>query len=218
MPSKNSGSKSFRDRSSIYDMVTIVWEQSERTIEDILMELYEEFSPVGITEERLIRRLAVLYWERDELCRYLQFKMEIRQGELNRQLPYAQSIAAIKSRAIEIKHANNVEEGKKLLSELDAATQEVDDAALEESIPEKYRDPKKSGNDFLEKMVSLPDVGPANGRDIFLKMVDEFPIIDRLEQFDKIDVLIDRTIKRFMQVKTMKQMVRQAEPKLISRS
>jgi hypothetical protein len=144
--------------------------------------------------------------------------MEIRQSELNRQLPYAQSIAGIKSRAIEIKFARIIEEGKKLLSEFDAAAQELDDAAPKESIPEKYRDPKMSGNAFLEEIASLPDVGPTNGRDIFLKMVDEFPIIERLEQFEKIDVMIDRTIKRFMQVKTMKQMVRRAEPKLISRS
>jgi hypothetical protein len=218
MPSKNSGWKSFRDRSSIYDMVTFVSKKSDRAFEDILRELYEEFSPVGITEERLIGRLAVLYWERDELCRYLQFKMEIRQGELNRQLPYAQSVAEIKSRAIEIKKARIIEECTKLLSELDAAARELDDAAPNGSTPETYRDPKKTGNAFLEEIASLPDIGPANGRDLFLMMVDEFPIIDRLEQFEKIDVMIDRTIKRFMQVKTMKQMVRQAEPRVISRS
>jgi hypothetical protein len=220
MPGKGKASdwKSFRDRSNIYDMVTIVSEQSYRAFEDILRELYEEHSPVGITEEGLIRRLAVLFWERDELCRYLQFKMGIRQSELNRQLPYAQSIAGIKSRANEIKFARIIEEGKKLLSEFDATAQEGDDAAPKESIPERDRNAKMSGNAFLEVIASLPDVGPTNGRDIFLKMVDEFPIIERLEQFEKIDVMIDRTIKRFMQVKTMKQMVRQAEPKLITRS
>ena len=102
MPSKGKASdwKSLRDRSSIYDMVTFVTEQSDRTFEDILRGLYEEYSPVGITEEGHIRRLAVLFWERDELCRYFRFKMEIRQAELNSQLPYAQSIAWLKSRAI----------------------------------------------------------------------------------------------------------------------
>jgi hypothetical protein len=217
MPSKNSGSKSFMDRSSIYDMVTIVTKQSYRAFEDILRELYEEYSPVGITEEEHIRRLAVLFWERDELCRYFRFKMEIRQAELNSQLPYAQSIAGVKSRAIELKKGKNVEEGKKFFSELDAAAQEGDDAALKETI-EKYRDPKTLGNSVVELLSWLPDVGPANGRDIFLKMAEEFPIIQRLEQFEKIDVMIDRTIKRFMMTKTMKQMYRQAEPRVISRS
>jgi hypothetical protein len=216
MPSKNSGSKSFMDRSSIYDMVTIVSEQSYRAFEDILTELYEEHSPVGITEEEHIRRLAVLFWERDELCRFFRFRMEIRQAELNSQLPYAQSIARVKSRAIELNKAKNVEEGKKFFSELDAAAQEGNDATLK--AIEKYRNPKMSGNSVVEQIASLPDVGPANGRDIFLKMAEEFPVIERLEQFEKIDVMIDRTIKRFMMTKTMKQLYRQAEPKVISRS
>jgi hypothetical protein len=218
MPSKGTANdwKSFKDRSSIYDMVTFVTEQSERTFEDILRGLYEEYSPVGITEEELIRRLATLFWEREELCRFFRFKMEIRLAELNSQLPYAQFIAWVKSRAIEFKKAKNIEEGKKFFSELDAAAQEGDDAALK--WLEEYRSPKMWGNGAGELLSSLPDVGPANGRDIFLKVVEEFPVMERLEQFEKIDVLIDRTIKRLMQVKTMKQMVRQAEPRLIPRS
>jgi hypothetical protein len=58
--------------------------------------------------------------------------------------------------------------------------------------------------------------GPVNGREIFFKLLDEFPIIERLKQLEQIDVAIDRTIKRFMQAKTMKQMYRQLEPKVIS--
>jgi hypothetical protein len=44
-------------------------------------------------------------------------------------------------------------------------------------------------------------------------LVEEFPITDRLKQLEQIDVVIDRTIKRLMQFKTMKQMFRQLEPK-----
>jgi hypothetical protein len=166
MPSKGTANdwKSFRDRSSIYDMVTFITEQSERTFEDILRGLYEEYSPVGITEEELIRRLATLFWEREELCRFFRFKMEIRLAELNSQLPYAQFIARVKSRAIEFKKAKNIEEGKKFFSELDAAGQEGDDAALK--WIEEYRSPEMSGNSVFEQIVSLPDVGPANGRDL----------------------------------------------------
>ena len=38
------------------------------------------------------------------------------------------------------------------------------------------------------------------------------------KQLEQIDVAIDRTIKRLMQLKTMKQMFRQLEPKVISTS
>jgi hypothetical protein len=44
-------------------------------------------------------------------------------------------------------------------------------------------------------------------------LVEEFPITDRLKQLEQTDVVIDRTIKRLMQFKTMKQMFRQLEPK-----
>ena len=77
---------------------------------------------------------------------------------------------------------------------------------------------KLPGTDILERSISVLEVGPINGREIFFKLVEEFPITERLKQLEQIDVAIDRTIKCFMQVKTMKQMYRQLEPKVISTS
>ena len=180
--------------------------ETHRAFEALHRELYDEFLPVGTMEERLIQRLAVLNWERDRLYRSIQFKMEMRQGELNRQVPHAQTIAKLKSRAQNARTSREVEE---FLSEHeDAATQK-------QSPPEKYRDPKMADSDFIERLASL-EIGPINGRDIFFKLIEEFPIIERIKQLEQIDVAIDRTIKRFMQAKTMKQMYRQLEPKVIS--
>lgn len=179
-----------------------------RAFEDLHRELYEEFSPVGITEERLVQRLAVLNLERDRLYRYTQFKMEIRQAEINRQVPYARSIKKAKSRAVKSKIAKEVE--KFLSGDVDAEKSKLP--------PEKLSDPERRTNDFLEHIASLPDVGPVHGHEIFFELVEEFPIIERLKQLEQIDVAIDRTIKRLMQLKTMKQMFRQLEPKVISTS
>jgi hypothetical protein len=86
-----------------------------------------------------------------------------------------------------------------------------------EPLPsEKPSNPRTLGNEILDHISSLPDIGPADGREVFFKLVEEFPIIERLKKLELIDVVIDRTIKRFLQVKTMKQMFRQAEPKTIS--
>ena len=205
--SKTSGWEAFRDRAPIYE-TTMIPAETHRAFEDLHRELYEEFSPVGITEERLVHRLADLYLERDRLYRYTQFKMETRQAEINRHVPFAQPIKELKSRAVEFKKAKKI---KKLLSE-DVAAEKS-----KQSPPEKLRDPERT-NDFLEHIASLPDVGPVHGREIFFKLVEEFPIIERLNQLEKIDVAIDRTIKRLMQWKTMKQMFRQLEPKVISPS
>jgi hypothetical protein len=77
-----------------------------------------------------------------------------------------------------------------------------------EIVPPRHRDLQA----LFEEIADLPD-GHSSGRDLFLKLVEEFPITDRLKQLEQTDVVIDRTIKRLMQFKTMKQMFRQLEPK-----
>jgi len=207
MPGKGkaSGWEAFRDRAGIVE-TTMIPGETHRAFEALHRELYDEFLPVGTMEERLIQRLAVLNWERDRLYRSIQFKMEMRQGELNRQVPHAQTIAKLKSRA----------QNARISREVEAFLSEHEDAATQkQSPPEKYRDPKMADSDFIERLASL-EIGPINGRDIFFKLIEEFPIIERIKQLEQIDVAIDRTIKRFMQAKTMKQMYRQLEPKVIS--
>jgi len=207
MPGKGkaSGWEAFRDRAGIVE-TTMIPGETHRAFEALHRELYHEFLPVGTMEERLIQRLAVLNWERDRLYRSIQFKMEMRQGELNRQVPHAQTIAKLKSRA----------QNARISREVEAFLSEHEDAATQkQSPPEKYRDPKMADSDFIERLASL-EIGPINGRDIFFKLIEEFPIIERIKQLEQIDVAIDRTIKRFMQAKTMKQMYRQLEPKVIS--
>ena len=58
----------------------------------------------------------------------------------------------------------------------------------------------------------IEEIGRAS---LLLKLHEEFPVLERVDKLDRIDVLIDRTIKRLMQLKTMKQMYRQLEPKMI---
>ena len=53
------------------------------------------------------------------------------------------------------------------------------------------------------------------GDDEFLEMVDKFPIDEDFSTLERMDATIDRALKRLMQLKTMKQMFRQLEPKLI---
>jgi len=201
---ETSGWPAFRDRAQIYE-TTMIPAETHLAFEGLHRELYEEFSPVGITEERLVQRLAVLNLERDRLSRYTQFKMEMRQAEIERQVPFARTNEGLKSRADDFEKAKTVKEAEKFLS---------GDVTTEQNIlsPEAER----RTDYFLEQVSSLPEVGPVHGRDIFFKLVEEFPIIERLKQLEQIDVAIDRTIKRLLQLKTMKQMFRQLEPKVIS--
>jgi hypothetical protein len=195
---KVGGVRGFIERAGIYD-VTFIPAETPSAFEELHEELYEEFSPVGITEERLVQRLAILYLERDRLHRYVQFKMEDRRTELEREVPVNRMYKNMKSaatRAQVVKLAKEVEE----LAEGGGRQLEI--------VPPRHRDLQA----LFEEIADLPD-GHSSGRDLFLKLVEEFPITDRLKQLEQTDVVIDRTIKRLMQFKTMKQMFRQLEPK-----
>jgi hypothetical protein len=52
----------------------------------------------------------------------------------------------------------------------------------------------------------------------FFTMVKAFPIDEQFSAIERMDATIDRTLKRFMQLKTMKQMFHQLEPKVITNS
>jgi hypothetical protein len=56
------------------------------------------------------------------------------------------------------------------------------------------------------------------GPDEFVKIFDLDTFDDDLARIERLDAMIDRTIKRLMQVKTMKQMHARLEPKLIDLS
>jgi hypothetical protein len=56
------------------------------------------------------------------------------------------------------------------------------------------------------------------GPDEFVKIFDLDTFDDNLARIERLDAMIDRTIKRLMQVKTMKQMHGRLEPKLIDLS
>ena len=202
---KTAGWSAFRDRAPIYEMIILPGETHE-AFEALHKELYEEYSPIDITEERLVQRLASLYWERDRLDRYMQFKLESRQAELGRQIPAAQATERIKSQAREAQQAHILKEVKEYLDEAEGITTEK----RKKILPEQYR----NADELFEYIAELPD-RPTNGRELFLKLLEEFSIIERHKQLEQMDATIDRTIKRLMQLKTMKQMFRQLEPKQI---
>ena len=129
----------YRDRAPIYEMIILPGETHE-AFEGLHKELYDEYSPNDITEDRLVHRLASLYWERDRLDRYMQFKLESRQAELSRQIPAAQSTKRIKTQALEAQKAQILKEVKEYLDEAEGITTEK----AKQAPTEKYhRDPRE---------------------------------------------------------------------------
>jgi hypothetical protein len=206
-----SGWEAFGPRARIFD-TTMIPAENHRDFENRLRDLYEEFFPAGPTEEDLVERLAVLRWERDRVYRYEQMKMEKRQAELNSLVEFANFDRKLRSLVPEFQKARTVKEVEGLLSELEDAGIQIG----KQWPLEKCDDPEKWGRIIAEGLTLPPYHEEFHGRDVFFKLVEEFPIIERLERLERIDVMIDRTIKRLLQLKTMKQMHRELEPKVMT--
>jgi hypothetical protein len=212
MPDKeriSGGWVAFKNRAEIYEISLLPGETYEQ-FEALLKDHYEEFLPDGTTEEHKVRHLATLRWERDRLDRSLQLSMLRRQFELTTTYQLIQGVRKLRVRASEFEKAKSVEDVERLLSKLDSAIANV----IREKYPLDNCEPERWGSVIAEGLPRLPDIQFDRG-ELILKLHEDFPVLDRVQKLDRIDVLIDRTIKSLMQLKTMKQMHRQLEPKMI---
>ena len=123
-------------------------------------------------------------------------------------------VEKLKALAPEFLKAKTVKEVELLLSKHpDCAT------TIRSSFPlEKCKDPNTWGGIIAEGLAGLEPTKRFEDQEEFLKMVAEFPIIEQLDIYERFDVISDRMIKRLMQLKTMKQMFRHLEPKVIGSS
>jgi hypothetical protein len=209
-----SGWEAFRKRAKIPEK-TMIGAETHKEYESALRELYDEFEPHGITEQDLVIRLASLRWDRNRLDRFGQLKMLDRRNEVASTNQRSDLVKKLKALAPAFLKAISVKEVEELLSKHSGVS-----AIILSIWPlEKCEDPQKWGTIIAEGIKSLADITRLDGpHDEYLTMVDRFPIVEYIDILEKFDGLIDRTLKRLMQLKTMKQMHRQLEPKLVGAS
>jgi hypothetical protein len=212
MPDKeriSGGWVAFKNRARIYDIALLPGETYEQ-FEELLKDHYEEFMPDGTTEEHKVRHLATLRWERDRLDRSQQLSMLLRQHELISAYPFLQDLRKLTARASEFQKAKSAEDVERLLSELHSV---LADGIRVTCQLDNY-EPERWGNVIAEALTTL-DIEEIDRVSLLLKLQADFPVLDRVLKLDRIDILIDRTIKSLMQLKAVKQMYRQLEPKMI---
>jgi hypothetical protein len=76
-------------------------------------------------------------------------------------------------------------------------------------------DPQKWGPRIAEGLLAWKPAPRYEQADEFTKILDLDEFDTALDRIERLDAMIDRTIKRLMQLKTMKQMHSRLEPKLI---
>ncbi len=192
----------------------MLWSERYEDYEQLRAELYLEFSPSGSTEEYLVRTLLDLRWRRRRLDCYDQITMQKQLNEIRENNERSHHIEEISEVVSEFECADTVEKVEAIFSAL-----HPDDSDLIRSLwPfEAGADPAAWGTKMREDVARWTRKRH-EGPDEFVKVFDLDTFDDDLARIERLDAMIERTIKRLMQIKTMKQMHRQLEPKLINLS
>ncbi len=192
----------------------MLWSERYEDYEQLRAELYLEFSPSGSTEEYLVRTLLDLRWRRRRLDCYDQITMQKELNEIREDNETSREIEKLAAVASEFEGADTVEKVEVIFSGLDPGYNEVFRShwPLEEGADPVAWCAKIKAD--LARWTTKRLEGP----DQFIKIFDLDTFDDDLARIERLDAMIDRTIKRLMQVKTMKQMHARLEPKLIDLS
>jgi hypothetical protein len=192
----------------------MLWSERYEDYEQLRAELYLEFTPSGSTEEYLVRTLLDLRWRRRRLDCYDQITMQKQLNEIREHNETSREREKLAAIASEFEEADSVEKVEAIFSELDPEYSEV----IRSRWPlEAGADPVAWGSKMRADLARWTEKRH-EGADEFVKIFDLDTFDADLARIERLDAMIDRTIKRLMQVKTMKQMHGRLEPKLINLS
>jgi len=191
----------------------MLWSERYEDYESLRADLYVEFNPSGSTEEYLVRALVDLRWRRRRLDCYDRITTQKRLNEIREENETSREIENVVGFAPEFKEADSVEKVEAILSKLPEG---YGDAILSHWPLEVGADPVTWGSKIGEALARWKPATRHEGADEFVEIFDLDTFDDDLARIERLDAMIDRTIKRLMQVKTMKQMYGRLEPKLIN--
>ena len=190
----------------------MLWSERYEDYEALRAGLYQEFTPSGSTEEYLVRTLLGLLWRRRRLECYEQIALQQRLDKVRKENEHSHHGDNLRSFAPEFEKASSVEQVEALL----ASISPIYSNTIRIHWPfETGGDPKTWGPKIAEGLLVWKSAPRHEQADEFIKILDLDEFDKSLDRIERLDANIDRTIKRLMQLKTMKQMYSQLEPKLI---
>ena len=191
------------------------WSENYEDYEALRTELYLEFSPSGSTEEHLVQTLVDLRWRRQRLNCYERITIQKRLDQIREKNETSQHIENLRSFATEFNEATDVEKVEALLATFSPFYSNT----VRDRWPlQTDKDPSTWGRKIAKGLLAWIPPTRHEQADEFLAMVDLETVDMALARLERLDAMIDRTIKRLMQLKTMKQMHGRLEPKLIEAS
>jgi hypothetical protein len=190
----------------------MLWSEKYEDYEALCAGLYQEFNPSGSTEEYLVRTLVDLRWRRRRLECHEQIAIQQRLDKVRDENEHSHHVDNLRSFAPEFAEANSVEQVEAVLATLSPIYRNT----IRDRWPFNAGDtPQKWGPKIAQGLLAWNRVPRHEQADEFTRIMDLDEFDMALDRIERLDAMIDRTIKRLMQLKTMKQMHRQLEPKLI---
>jgi hypothetical protein len=190
----------------------MLWGEKYKDYEALRAGLYQEFSPSGSTEEHLVETLLNLLWRRQRLEFREQIVIQQRLDKVRAKNEHSHHVDKLRSFAPEFAKATSVEQVEAVLASLSPIYRNT----IRRDWPLKTGDdPQKWGLKIAEGLLAWEPARRHEEADEFIEILDLEEFDMTLDRIERLDTMIDRTIKRLMQLKTMKQMHRQLEPKLI---
>jgi hypothetical protein len=198
----------------------LLWSEKYEDYEALRVGLDLEYFPSGSSEQYLVSNLLDLLWRRKRLQRHERIKTQKRLEKVRHQNYLAYHIANLRAMAPEFEQATTVEQVEKLLSILSPLYRNT--ILPKWPVPSgkdsagSDHDPNTWGAKIAEGLASWTPPDRLEDADAFLAVLDLDEFDEALTRVERLDAMIDRTIKRLLQLKTQKQIFRQLEPKLIN--
>jgi hypothetical protein len=190
----------------------MLWSERYEDYEALRAGLYQEFTPSGSTEEHLVRTLLDLLWRKRRLECHEQIVIQKRLEKIHADNEHSRQVDDLRSFAPQFAKAITVEQVEAVLSSLNPIYRNT----IHRDTPFKTGDdPQQWGPKIAEGLLAWKPVPRYEQADEFIKILDLDEFDKSLDRIERLDAMIDRTIKRLMQLKTMKQMYGRLEPKLI---
>jgi hypothetical protein len=193
----------------------MLWSERYEDYEQLRAELCLEFSPSGSTEEYLVQTLLDLRWRRRRLDCHEQITIQKRLDEIREDNENSRDVENLRSFASEFNEATSLEKVEALLAPLSSLYSNT----IRKRWPlQTGEDASTWGPKIAKGLLSWKPATRHEQADEFIAIVDLDAFDVALTRIERLDAMIERTIKRLLQIKTMKQMHRRLEPKLINGS
>jgi hypothetical protein len=193
----------------------MLWSEKYEDYESLRADLHLEFTPSGSTEEYLVQTLLDLRWRRRRLDCREQITIQKQLNKVREENENSRDIEYLRSLAAKFSEATSRKKVEALLATLHLL--------YSNTIRNRWplltgEDPKEWGTKIANGLLSWKPPTRHEEADEFLAVVDLEAFDVALIRIERLDAMIDRTIKRLVQIKTMKQIYNRLEPKLINLS